>query len=203
MKRLNLVGQKFWRLSVVEDAWNSLCNGKRHSQFKCKCDCGNECIVAGYYLKSGHTQSCGCIVKENCGNNFRTHWMTDTRINDIRINMRARCNNIEDKDYWWRGITYDPKRESFEEFYKDMWPTYKDWLTIDRKDTNWNYYKSNCKRSSRLEQWKNKRNNIWIEYNWKRQILAEWARELWICAETIRYRIKRWRPIEKILDIKI
>lgn len=31
------------------------------SMWKCKCDCGNEKIVYGGHLESGHTKSCGCI----------------------------------------------------------------------------------------------------------------------------------------------
>ena len=37
-------------------------NGKnKHGQvwWLCKCDCGNESIVLGYNLPSGHTKSCG------------------------------------------------------------------------------------------------------------------------------------------------
>ena len=33
-------------------------------KWKCKCKCGNETIVYTKYLKSGHTQSCGCKKKE-------------------------------------------------------------------------------------------------------------------------------------------
>lgn len=28
----------------------------------CKCDCGNETIVQSSHLRSGHTQSCGCLI---------------------------------------------------------------------------------------------------------------------------------------------
>lgn len=31
------------------------------SMWKCQCDCGNEKIVYGGHLESGHTKSCGCI----------------------------------------------------------------------------------------------------------------------------------------------
>ena len=31
------------------------------SKWKCKCDCGNEKIVYGGHLESGHTKSCGCF----------------------------------------------------------------------------------------------------------------------------------------------
>jgi hypothetical protein len=60
-KRLNLVGQKFNRLKVL--AFHSIKNNA--TQWLCKCDCGETIIVAGYKLKSGHTQSCGCLAKEN------------------------------------------------------------------------------------------------------------------------------------------
>ena len=33
-------------------------------KWKCKCKCGNEATVYTKYLKSGHTQSCGCKRKE-------------------------------------------------------------------------------------------------------------------------------------------
>ena len=40
----------------------------------CKCDCGNECDIATRSLKSGLTQSCGCLRNEKtyeaCGNNI-------------------------------------------------------------------------------------------------------------------------------------
>ena len=29
--------------------------------WKCKCECGNEVIVTGNHLRTGHTTSCGCI----------------------------------------------------------------------------------------------------------------------------------------------
>lgn len=32
-----------------------------HTKWKCKCECGNEIIVFGYALTTGHTNSCGCL----------------------------------------------------------------------------------------------------------------------------------------------
>lgn len=60
-EKLNLRGQRFWRLVVVEEAgrdkfYNAL--------WKCKCDCGNEVIVRGMSLVNGDTRSCGCIHLE-------------------------------------------------------------------------------------------------------------------------------------------
>lgn len=58
MKPLDLAGQKFNRLLVVERVESK--NGK--SRFRCICDCGEEHIAVGYDIKEGHTKSCGCLV---------------------------------------------------------------------------------------------------------------------------------------------
>lgn len=58
---INLAGQRFGRLVAIET------NGKNKNGgtfWKCKCDCGNEVIVASGHLRSKHTQSCGCLQKD-------------------------------------------------------------------------------------------------------------------------------------------
>ena len=58
---VGLTGQRFGRLVVVGRAEN----GKhKHSRWLCRCDCGREKIVLGKHLRSGATQSCGCLSKE-------------------------------------------------------------------------------------------------------------------------------------------
>jgi len=60
-KAIDLTGQRFGRLTVVERAGTTK---GRQSLWKCKCDCGNEVTVLAYTLKSGRTTSCGCFQKE-------------------------------------------------------------------------------------------------------------------------------------------
>ena len=60
-KLIDLMGQKFGRLTVIERAENTK-DGR--AQWKCKCDCGNELIVRGKNLRNGSTKSCGCLQKE-------------------------------------------------------------------------------------------------------------------------------------------
>lgn len=55
--KLDLLNKRFGRLTVIESAPNK---GKR-SQWKCKCDCGNEIITLTESLRSGSTKSCGCL----------------------------------------------------------------------------------------------------------------------------------------------
>ena len=57
---IDLTGQKFGRLTVLREDGHI---GNRIA-WECKCDCGNITRVAGGHLKSGSTQSCGCLQKE-------------------------------------------------------------------------------------------------------------------------------------------
>lgn len=57
----DLIGQKFGRLTIKEYHHR---DKNRHKFYLCVCGCGNESIVDVAKLKSGHTQSCGCIRKE-------------------------------------------------------------------------------------------------------------------------------------------
>ena len=59
----DLQGRKFSKLTVVEFAHIHIQpNGNHVVMWKCKCDCGNECIVSAASLKSGNTKSCGCLA---------------------------------------------------------------------------------------------------------------------------------------------
>jgi hypothetical protein len=59
----NLVGQKFGRLTVIEQATNN----SNKSRWICRCDCGKETGPKyGFQLKSGATTNCGCEKIERC-----------------------------------------------------------------------------------------------------------------------------------------
>ena len=60
LKVIDLTGQRFGRLTVVERIGTK----NRQSLWKCKCDCKNEVTVLAYNLKNGRTTSCGCFRKE-------------------------------------------------------------------------------------------------------------------------------------------
>ena len=58
-KRTNLVGQRFDRLTVIEDLHKL--NEKHCKIYLCKCDCGNIIEVPSVLLTSGQKRSCGCL----------------------------------------------------------------------------------------------------------------------------------------------
>jgi len=57
MKKLNLVGQKYNRLTVLKES--KPINGR--TTWECKCDCGNIKIIKTEELRSNGTKSCGCL----------------------------------------------------------------------------------------------------------------------------------------------
>lgn len=65
--REDLTGRIFGKLRVLEQAEDYVCtSGRRKVRWLCECSCveKNQVIVYANHLKSGLTQSCGCIVKE-------------------------------------------------------------------------------------------------------------------------------------------
>ena len=59
-QRLNELGKTYGRLTVKEKATDK---GK-YARWLCQCSCGNPTIVLGADLRSGATQSCGCLQRE-------------------------------------------------------------------------------------------------------------------------------------------
>lgn len=64
-KTEDMTGKRFGKLVVVEYAGLKV-NSRQHvSQWLCRCDCGNTCLVEGYLLRSGRRKSCGCLRISN------------------------------------------------------------------------------------------------------------------------------------------
>lgn len=61
MKRIDLAGQRFGRLTVLEFSHKGN-NGQ--SYWNCQCDCGNKKIESLGHLRSGSVKSCGCLRNE-------------------------------------------------------------------------------------------------------------------------------------------
>jgi len=189
-----IIGQKFGRLTVIERAENGK-NGE--PRWLCKCDCGNETIARGSFLKNGRVKSCGCIAREKIViTNDK-----EKRLHRIWSAIKTRCYNKNAKsykNYGGRGIKIcDEWLDNFTNFSKwSLQNGYKDYLSIDRIDVNGNYEPSNCKWSTDKEQANNKRNTLYITYNNKTQSLRQWCDELNLKYKTIANRIKRynWTP---------
>lgn len=61
-KLIDMTGQKWGRLTVLEKSTTPRANKKAY--WVCQCECGNLTEVCGVALRNGKTQSCGCLQKE-------------------------------------------------------------------------------------------------------------------------------------------
>ena len=68
---IDMVGKVFGRWTVISQEQNPNPDVRRGAFWKCKCSCGGERVVRGDILRSGQSQSCGClhaeIVAKQCG----------------------------------------------------------------------------------------------------------------------------------------
>ena len=62
VQKIDLIGQKFGRLTVIKEAEERASNGQM--MWVCKCECGKEVTVKSQSLREGKTKSCGCLQKE-------------------------------------------------------------------------------------------------------------------------------------------
>lgn len=155
------------------------------------CDCGNLTYKNYKNVLYCKTKSCGDLKihrKDNIGNT--SHGLSKTRIYNIWNGILQRCTNPKNhayKNYGERGIKCE--WQTFEDFYKDMFSTYKNNLSIDRIDNNGNYSKQNCHWATQKQQANNRRKGCrYITYNGKTQNLSDWAKELGISREGMRQR---------------
>ena len=71
--RSSLIGKVFGRLTVLNYAGDEFIGANNNSRWICQCACGSQTIVSSDKLKSGHTQSCGCLQKEKATKRMLTN----------------------------------------------------------------------------------------------------------------------------------
>ena len=197
-KREDLTGMRFGRLVALS---TTTIDGRNH--WVCQCDCGNTKTVAAPSLKRGLSNSCGCLRKEITSARKQTHGQSETPTYKIWRAMRDRClrkNNPHYKDYGARGITICERWDNYANFLEDMGERPAG-LSIERRDNEKSYSKENCYWATSLEQNNNRRDNIWLEFNGKKQTINQWGRELGFKLNCLTSRISAGWSIEDALTI--
>lgn len=200
-KSINLIGGKFGRLTVIQEAGREKFG---EILWLCKCDCGNEKITSSSRLRNGKCTSCGCYQKSVMAKAKRTHGMFGTRIYNTWSSMIQRCTNPHNakyKNYGGRGISVCKQwSDSFETFYK--WSIdngYSDNLTIDRIDVNGNYEPANCRWAGIVDQENNRTNNVLITIDGVTKTRTEWCRINGIRPQTACQRVfNGWNEVDAV-----
>lgn len=110
------IGMKFGELTVI--AYDGRRNNKHY--WKCLCSCGNTISVCQSNLKTGHTNSCGCMA--DIKNNI--HFVDGTCIEQIRSRKISKSNTSGIRgvyhssrgDCWVAQITFKGKTKNLGSF---------------------------------------------------------------------------------------
>lgn len=202
---LDLSGLRFGRLVVTARAPN---RGAR-TVWACACDCGGEAIVDTGALRSGNTQSCGCLRRAKAASTMRgiatkhglcgrapAGWYRSW------LDMHRRCSDPTSqawKNYGGRGVAVCARWHDPSAFLADMGPRPLR-ATLDRIDNARGYEPGNCRWVSRSDQNRNKRTNHRITFGGRTMTRAQWARELGITSDALLRRLHCW-PLHSALTL--
>jgi len=204
----DITNLKFGKLTATHLAYRK----NRTSHWVCKCDCGNTTIVTLCNLSSNHTKSCGCFRKEEHLKRVTKHGQNkkNKMTPEYRAwrHMKTRCYNAKApfwRHYGGRGIIVcDRWKNSFVNFFTDMGLRPSPKHSIDRIDNNGDYSPDNCQWSTKKEQARNARSNVFITYKGKTQCFSAWSEELGIIKGTLWSRIHTYKwPIDKAFTTKV
>ena len=196
MRKIDLTGRRFGKLSVIKEAANY--NVKRGIAWECLCDCGNSSISLSYTLLNGNAKSCGCLRKETMRKISTKHGLSNTSpVFSIYGKIKERCYNKNCKaykNYGGRGITMCYEWLSNFKYFHD-WAIdngYKQGLTIDRIDNEKGYEPANCRWVTNKTQQRNRRNNRRYYFKGSKKPLSEICEILGLDYHTVHQRISKY-----------
>lgn len=191
MEKIDLIGERFGRLTVIGEAEPYIYidkKGERHKYrvFTCRCDCGAVKDIRYSTLQHG-AQSCGCLARENSAKRSYRHGGYGERLYYVWSTMKARCHNSNHQFYalyGGRGIKVcdewlgedgymNFRKWAYENGYDENAKTHH--CTIDRINVNGDYCPENCRWVDQKVQCNNKRTNHILELNGERHTLTEWG----------------------------
>jgi hypothetical protein len=147
-KKIDLTGQHFGRLLVIEEAQERI---GPFVAWVCKCDCGKQTIVRGTTLRNGSTRSCGCWAREQARRANRKHGCAGKTPEYLAwVTLKQRClnrNHPRYPDWGGRGIRVCARyAAAFDNFIADVGrkPTPASAYSIDRKNNNGHYSCGKC-----------------------------------------------------------
>lgn len=193
---VDLAGKSFGRLTVVHVSHLAFRGPyrKRWMYFwKCQCKCGKEIVTDGGSLRSGSSQSCGCLLRDA----ITKHGLSKHPLYQTWKGMKDRCSkttSVSYPGYGGRGISVCERWQSLHHFVSDMGERPSPDHSLDRINNDGNYEPGNVRWAIKKEQGQNTRFNVNITHDGKTLCLTEWARELGVSPDRV---YKSWRDVRR------
>jgi hypothetical protein len=200
-KPTEVIGTRHGKLTIVGDPeWRE---GKRY--LSCRCDCGVVKLIRASRLGT-KTNSCGCARYDKHRARIQHGEARNGKCTPEYAawgSMLNRCYSAKSqffKHYGGRGITVcDAWRNSYESFLSDVGRRPSSDHSLDRIDNNGNYEPGNVRWATHIEQHRNRRNSVVLEFHGEKLTLVEWAERLGVKYNTLHERIRRGWSIERVL----
>lgn len=170
--KLEHVGTKYGRLTVMSRAPDAMYRGQHITRWLCGCDCGGQKIVQGTNLRKGNVKSCGCMAGRISASCRAAAIAARRKVNPKRQqpeyhawhSARQRCNNSRNpqySDYGGRGIKVCPAwnnvESGYETFLVDLGRRPGPAYSLDRIDVDGDYEPFNCRWAISKVQIRNRR----------------------------------------------
>lgn len=197
-------GERFDMLVVIDDS------GKRSPNksilWKCRCDCGGWSLRTSADLHRITHMNCGCVKPP--ANVTVKHGHTNSPTYVSWLAMKKRClyeKHPAYHNYGGRGIKVCRRwlgDSGFENFLADMGER-PDGTTLERRDSNGNYTKGNCRWATRTAQANNTRANRMLRMGGRTKTASMWAREYGLNVAVIYERLKRGWSVRDAITVRV
>lgn len=204
-KIADLTGQKFGRLTVLKTFKGD--DGHTWNECVCECNGTNIKLVKSQNLKGGHTNSCGCLRKEqlqrmydekknvnSSASKYSKH-PYNKKLRGVWRVMIHRCYNENYKGYEFYGAkgtkVCQEWIDSYDLFFEwSIENGYSEGLSIDRIDFEKEYSPENCRWATKEIQANNTSTNVWVEYNGEKYTITQLSKMFDCSTRAIIDRIK-------------
>jgi hypothetical protein len=201
VKKLDLTGQVFGRLTALEIAYCS----QKGAHWLCQCKCGGTAIAPAAMLKFGQARGCGCYQGRPSPESLPVPRDLRPKLKGCYSNMLRRCTNPASAlwpSYGGRGISVCAEwlgqdgRKSFYDWAMDNGFA-KD-LSLDRIDNSQGYSPDNCRWTNHKTQMNNTRRNRMVEWEGQLLTLSAVAHIFGVPSYMIRYRLNDGWAMDRI-----
>jgi hypothetical protein len=192
MHKINLVGQRFGRWTVLEQrSVQSPHDHQARTMATCICECGTVSIVDAANLRYGLSKSCGCYRRERpittglSGHPFYKIWR----------GMISRCDNLEHPAYRLYGAlgvyVCERWKNDLLAFAGDIGPRPGPEYSVDRIDPDGPYSPDNCRWANPTTQQNNRRTTVYVTIGEETHRVPEWLQIFHISRSTYTGRRQR------------